>query len=184
MTPPGSSDTGSSGSGQSPTSTHPGSPPTAIQGAPKRPGYYELVDGTQAKRQRISHYKKPTDSHPPAESVIENTFQDDYDFSIPSRNRQNGDSYNRLIEDDRHKKYEDKSVVKNHKSINASDNYFIKRSNSPADVTSSQPQADSLKKKTENFPDTRPSYKSDSDTIQENTVSNSQISEPSSDYKL
>ncbi|EEB10116.1 conserved hypothetical protein [Pediculus humanus corporis] len=60
LTPPGSSDTGSTGSGQSPTSTHPGSPPSIIQGAPKRPGYHEGADGIQSKRRRISHYLKET----------------------------------------------------------------------------------------------------------------------------
>ncbi|XP_034952781.1 RNA polymerase II elongation factor Ell isoform X2 [Chelonus insularis] len=62
LTPPGSSD-GSSGSGQSPNSNHPGSP-TAITAPPpnlnyKRPGYYEGSDGFQTKRPRISHYRKP-----------------------------------------------------------------------------------------------------------------------------
>ena len=56
LTPPLSSDGGSSTSGQSPTSTHNGSPPPAV----KRPGldrdrYYEEP---AAKKQRISHFKK------------------------------------------------------------------------------------------------------------------------------
>ena len=54
-------------SGQSPTSTHPGSPPSMISGiSNKRPGYYESADGFQTKRQRISHYVKPSD--PPQSS--------------------------------------------------------------------------------------------------------------------
>lgn len=59
LTPPGSSDTGSSGSGQSPTSTHPGSPPPPVTSSVKRPGYIEGVDGLPTKRARISHYRKP-----------------------------------------------------------------------------------------------------------------------------
>ncbi|XP_060526117.1 RNA polymerase II elongation factor Ell [Cylas formicarius] len=56
LTPPGGSDGGSSGSGQSPTSTHPGSPPliTSSNGA-KRPGFHEGADGFPYKRQRIAH---------------------------------------------------------------------------------------------------------------------------------
>ena len=51
------------GSGQSPNSTHPGSPPAIaapsdIIGS-KRPGYYQGNDGLPTKRQRISHYRKP-----------------------------------------------------------------------------------------------------------------------------
>ncbi|XP_014211973.1 RNA polymerase II elongation factor Ell [Copidosoma floridanum] len=63
LTPPGSSDGGSSGSGQSPNSIHPGSPPT-VTALPfdvfgtKRPGYYQGNDGLPTKRQRISHYRK------------------------------------------------------------------------------------------------------------------------------
>ncbi|XP_029042354.1 RNA polymerase II elongation factor Ell [Osmia bicornis bicornis] len=64
LTPPGSSDGGSSGSGQSPNSTHPGSPPAITAPPPsllsnKRPGYYQGNDGLPTKRPRISHYKKP-----------------------------------------------------------------------------------------------------------------------------
>lgn len=66
LTPPGSSDGGSSGSGQSPNSTHPGSPP-AISAPPpptnqKRPGFSVGNDGLQTKRPRISHYRKPDPS--------------------------------------------------------------------------------------------------------------------------
>ncbi|XP_076227625.1 suppressor of Triplolethal isoform X2 [Nomia melanderi] len=66
LTPPGSSDGGSSGSGQSPNSTHPGSPP-AITGPPpslgvKRPGYDEGNDGLPTKKQRVSRCKKPEPS--------------------------------------------------------------------------------------------------------------------------
>jgi hypothetical protein len=62
LTPPGSSDGGSSvGSGQSPSSVHPGSPPSAIETPPslKRPGYYNGADGLPTKRQRIAHNRKP-----------------------------------------------------------------------------------------------------------------------------
>ncbi|XP_051175717.1 RNA polymerase II elongation factor Ell [Leptopilina boulardi] len=64
LTPPGSSDGGSSGSGQSPSSVHPGSPPAITAPPPallnsKRPGYYEGNDGLQTKKPRISHYRKP-----------------------------------------------------------------------------------------------------------------------------
>ncbi|XP_068912678.1 RNA polymerase II elongation factor Ell [Tenebrio molitor] len=63
LTPPGSSDGGSSGSGQSPTSTHPGSPPpiSTSTSSSKRPGYYDNQDGLPTKRQRISHYRKPSE---------------------------------------------------------------------------------------------------------------------------
>lgn len=67
LTPPGSSDGGSSGSGQSPTSTHPGSPPSAISSSynMKRPGYIDGADGLPTKRKRISHYcSKPTEQAP------------------------------------------------------------------------------------------------------------------------
>lgn len=57
LTPPGSSDGGSSGSGQSPTSTHPGSPPPPITST-KRPGFQEGPDGFLTKRQRIAHNTK------------------------------------------------------------------------------------------------------------------------------
>lgn len=57
LTPPGSSDGGSSGSGQSPTSTHPGSPPPPISST-KRPGFQEGPDGFLTKRQRIAHNTK------------------------------------------------------------------------------------------------------------------------------
>lgn len=57
LTPPGSSDGGSSGSGQSPTSTHPGSPPPPIS-TTKRPGFQEGPDGFPTKRQRIAHNTK------------------------------------------------------------------------------------------------------------------------------
>ncbi|XP_071450365.1 RNA polymerase II elongation factor Ell [Hetaerina americana] len=85
LTPPGSD--GSSGSGHSPTSTHPGSPPPAIspavpspangrlptlEGAPgaKRPGYYDGADGIITKRQRISHFKRTTGSEWPLPSSV------------------------------------------------------------------------------------------------------------------
>lgn len=58
LTPPGGSDGGSSGSGQSPTSTHPGSPPmiSSTNGVlGKRPGYNEGTDGFSYKRPRIAH---------------------------------------------------------------------------------------------------------------------------------
>lgn len=51
------------GSGQSPNSTHPGSPPAITAPPPsllgnKRPGYYQGNDGLPTKRPRISHYRK------------------------------------------------------------------------------------------------------------------------------
>ncbi|XP_014475918.1 PREDICTED: RNA polymerase II elongation factor Ell isoform X2 [Dinoponera quadriceps] len=62
LTPPGSSD-GSTGSGQSPNSIQPGSPPAITAPPPsllgnKRPGYYQGNDGLQTKKPRISHYRK------------------------------------------------------------------------------------------------------------------------------
>lgn len=56
LTPPLSSDGGSSTSGQSPTSTHNGSPPPAV----KRPTLHndKYSDGPTHKKQRISHFKK------------------------------------------------------------------------------------------------------------------------------
>ncbi|XP_053995586.1 RNA polymerase II elongation factor Ell [Hylaeus anthracinus] len=66
LTPPGSSDGGSSGSGQSPNSTHPGSPPAITAPPPslsaKRPGYYQGNDGLPTKKQRVSRCKKPEPS--------------------------------------------------------------------------------------------------------------------------
>ncbi|XP_067005383.2 RNA polymerase II elongation factor Ell [Anabrus simplex] len=62
LTPPGGSDGGSSGSGQSPTSTHPGSPPSTISSNVKRPGYIDGADGLPTKRARISHYRKPSET--------------------------------------------------------------------------------------------------------------------------
>ncbi|RZB38867.1 RNA polymerase II elongation factor ELL, partial [Asbolus verrucosus] len=73
LTPPGSSDGGSSGSGQSPTSTHPGSPPPISTSSSKRPGYYDNQDGLPTKRQRISHYRKPSEQT--YRSPIENNSQ-------------------------------------------------------------------------------------------------------------
>ncbi|XP_011882921.1 PREDICTED: RNA polymerase II elongation factor Ell [Vollenhovia emeryi] len=64
LTPPGSSDGGSSGSGQSPNSIHAGSPPAITAPPPvansnKRPGYYQGSDGLPTKKPRISHYRRP-----------------------------------------------------------------------------------------------------------------------------
>ena len=51
------------GSGQSPSSVHPGSPPAITAPSAllnsKRPGYYEGNDGLPTKKPRISHYRKP-----------------------------------------------------------------------------------------------------------------------------
>ncbi|XP_076231438.1 suppressor of Triplolethal [Calliopsis andreniformis] len=65
LTPPGSSDGGSSGSGQSPNSTHPGSPPAITAPPPsllssKRPApnYIQGNDGLPTKRQRISRINR------------------------------------------------------------------------------------------------------------------------------
>ncbi|CAH0553613.1 unnamed protein product [Brassicogethes aeneus] len=74
LTPPGSSDGGSSGSGQSPTSTHPGSPPLSISSSSssKRPppgyGHHDGIDPLVPpnKRPRISHYRKPGPPEAPA----------------------------------------------------------------------------------------------------------------------
>lgn len=72
LTPPGSSDGGSSvGSGQSPSSVHPGSPPSAIEPPPlsvKRPGYYNGADGLPTKRQRIAHNRKTEEVYRRSES--------------------------------------------------------------------------------------------------------------------
>lgn len=54
LTPPLSSDGGSSTSGQSPTSTHNGSPPPAV----KRPSLDRFYEEPTAKKQRISHFRK------------------------------------------------------------------------------------------------------------------------------
>lgn len=70
LTPPGGSDGGSSGSGHSPNSTHPGSPPPVSS---KRPGYFDGADGLPTKRPRISHYRKP--SEPVYRSPAENISQ-------------------------------------------------------------------------------------------------------------
>lgn len=56
LTPPLSSDGGSSTSGQSPTSTHNGSPPPAVKRPPLNTDKY--LDGPLIKKQRISHFKK------------------------------------------------------------------------------------------------------------------------------
>lgn len=59
LTPPLSSDGGSSTSGQSPTSTHNGSPPPAVKRPPLNSDKYASVnDGPIGKKQRISHYRK------------------------------------------------------------------------------------------------------------------------------
>lgn len=74
LTPPGSSDGGSSvGSGQSPSSVHPGSPPSAIEAPPlsvKRPGYFNGADGLPTKRQRIAHTRKPEERCRRSESPV------------------------------------------------------------------------------------------------------------------
>lgn len=61
LTPPLSSDGGSSTSGQSPTSTHNGSPPPAVKRPPLNSDKYQISsssDGPTSKKQRISHYRK------------------------------------------------------------------------------------------------------------------------------
>lgn len=57
LTPPLSSDGGSSTSGQSPTSTHNGSPPPAVKRPPLNNDKYS-DNGPTSKKQRISHFKK------------------------------------------------------------------------------------------------------------------------------
>lgn len=54
------------GSGQSPSSVHPGSPPSAIDPPPssKRPGYYYGADSLPTKRPRISRCQPPTRPDP------------------------------------------------------------------------------------------------------------------------
>lgn len=148
MTPPGSSDTGSSGSGQSPTSTHPGSPPSIIQGAPKRPGYHETVDGIQSKRRRISHYCKPQleNYRPPTESVLDNYQHEEEAEETPVNIRNRGpygdnsgygfdDRRNRRLEEEARKKEERSYVPKNisdsKKSLNVTSD-FNKRPNNYA----------------------------------------------------
>ncbi|KAJ3641998.1 hypothetical protein Zmor_028464 [Zophobas morio] len=74
LTSPDSSDGGSSGSGQSPTSTHPGSLPPITTSSFKRPGYYDNPDGFPTKRQRISHYRKPSEQTT-YRSTVENNSQ-------------------------------------------------------------------------------------------------------------
>lgn len=65
LTPPLSSDGGSSTSGQSPTSTHNGSPPPAVKRPPllNSDKYSSSNDGPTSKKQRISHYRKDIANH-------------------------------------------------------------------------------------------------------------------------
>ncbi|XP_055316484.1 RNA polymerase II elongation factor Ell isoform X2 [Sitodiplosis mosellana] len=64
LTPPLSSDGGSSTSGQSPTSTHNGSPPPAVKRPPLNSDKYtSSMDGPASKKQRISHYRKEIVNH-------------------------------------------------------------------------------------------------------------------------
>ncbi|XP_050097616.1 RNA polymerase II elongation factor Ell isoform X1 [Anopheles aquasalis] len=62
LTPPLSSDGGSSASGQSPSSTHNGNSPQSGSKRPVVPGTEEPTATPYSKKQRISHYKK--DTHP------------------------------------------------------------------------------------------------------------------------
>lgn len=64
LTPPLSSDGGSSTSGQSPTSTHNGSPPPAVKRPPLNSDKYTTSnDYPTSKKQRISHYRKDIVNH-------------------------------------------------------------------------------------------------------------------------
>lgn len=230
LTPPGSSDTGSSGSGQSPTSTHPGSPPSVIQNTLKRPIYGEPSDVIPSKR-RISHYhKQPTENsyRPHTESIIDNYHQEieddphrnrpyggDSGFTLDDRRRRivNNNSKDRFIKKEEDRTYDFVKTVSSDsfkksnnfasdvsnkrpnnnftinnetdssdlKRFNNSENNKIyerkledkiKRSDSPATVTSSQPQ--NGPKWDSSYTDTRTSF-NDTDTIQENTVSASEI---------
>lgn len=64
LTPPLSSDGGSSTSGQSPTSTHNGSPPPAVKRPPLGSDKYTSSnDYPTSKKQRISHYRKDIVNH-------------------------------------------------------------------------------------------------------------------------
>ncbi|XP_031638993.1 RNA polymerase II elongation factor ELL2 [Contarinia nasturtii] len=62
LTPPLSSD-GSSTSGQSPTSTHNGSPPPAVKRPPLNSDKYTSSECPTSKKQRISHYRKDIVNH-------------------------------------------------------------------------------------------------------------------------
>ncbi|KAH1013184.1 hypothetical protein HUJ05_012206 [Dendroctonus ponderosae] len=91
LTPPGGSDGGSSGSGQSPTSTHPGSPPmisstNGLTGGTKRPGYSEGADGFPYKKQRIAHGAKGPNSsaqQPPVDGFVNYNFSNSFDNYPP-----------------------------------------------------------------------------------------------------
>lgn len=152
MTPPGSSDTGSSGSGQSPTSTHPGSPPSVIQGAPKRPGYHESVDGIQSKKRRISHYvKPPIDNYrlvenyrAPHEPVLDNYQQDEYveDAPVNVRNRGYGDNTGYNFEDRRNRRLEEESRKKEERGYSSKNVSDSKKSNNFSSDFNKRPNYD------------------------------------------
>ncbi|KAG8236070.1 hypothetical protein J437_LFUL011994 [Ladona fulva] len=110
LTPPGSD--GSSGSGHSPTSTHPGSPPPTIFPSPsgtncrlpgpdpsgvKRPGYYDNADGIITKKQRISHFKRlPTES---SSSSVTNNNNNNSSNNSSNVQRVRSDSVTRRTQD-------------------------------------------------------------------------------------
>jgi hypothetical protein len=97
LTPPGSDGGSSSGSGQSPTSTHPGSPPSIISSSDlsaKRPGYYDGADGLITK---ISHFRRPAEqlsmpvtSSNRAPSPLLNMVPRSIDLEVEKRQRRTG----------------------------------------------------------------------------------------------
>lgn len=105
LTPPGNSDGGSSvSSGQSPTSTHPGSPPSVVSGISnnKRPGYFESIDGFQTKRQRISHYVKPEPPQSNSSSLFSSGLPSlDIDSECPTRSSNSPTRVERVPRPDR-----------------------------------------------------------------------------------
>lgn len=87
LTPPLSSDGGSSTSGQSPTSTHNGSPPPAVKRPPLNSDKY--LDGPIIKKQRISHFKKDVVNQDNARSDLKRHIEmvpnNDYSIDINCR---------------------------------------------------------------------------------------------------
>uniref|UniRef100_A0A336LSU4 CSON015243 protein n=1 Tax=Culicoides sonorensis TaxID=179676 RepID=A0A336LSU4_CULSO len=81
LTPPLSSDGGSSTSGQSPTSTHNGSPPPAVKRPPLKSDTCHL-DGPASKKQRISHFKKDIVNHDNIRSNVTPNAQESEDSGL------------------------------------------------------------------------------------------------------
>lgn len=149
LTPPGSSDTGSTGSGQSPTSTHPGSPPSIIQNPLKRAS--ESVDSVVPTKKRISHFQRPpNDSYRSVtDSYMTVLHHQDLDDEAPRlNNRLYGDNF--ALDDRRDKRIANSvnSKDRNRKDIertfttvkNVSDS--IKKSNIvTSDVSNKRPNS-------------------------------------------